>query len=1359
MGLRSGSGLLGYWASLAALGAVLLVFAFTPSAQAAAPDLLWQSPEDGLAGAVGGRVEGGAGIGVDGANGHFFLAEQGNSRVSEFNAWGQFVKAWGWGVVASGPDNKPPRNEEQRLAVTATSGSYRLRYFNAFGGGKSFEQKTVTIASDATPAAVQDALEGLESLAPGDVAVGGSTGEYTISFQGDYVDADIPQLEVVESTLGGGGATIQTIQSGGSFEVCIAGEDVCQAGQSGGSAPGELASPTGVAIDAADDVYVSQLVTGNAGEEEDFRVQKFSPAGNFELMFGGEVNKTKTAEEGSTEAERNLCTKEQLEAGDICGAGVPGLGNGQFAFVGASFAGNRIVVGPDGGVYVGDVGRIQRFSTAGVYEASITGEIGVEKIKVMAMDNAGNFYVTFAGKDGVQKLSPNGMKVTPGFAAKEPGALALDAAGNLYVVSHPGALPGLEDRVLAYDKDGNKLIPDKAEAEAEEEARHKAEERSQPFLWPQFAKTGGKIGGLAISEACGLESPDLVASYNSFLRTYGPAPRDTGLCPPPLRPPTIVDQFATVVGSDAATVRAKINPRFWSDTRYYVEYGTGSCASGGCARSQPLPPGSLLTGVVVNAPLQGVGVLSGLEPDTTYHYRFVAESHGGGPVFGVDPDGEGPEQPSEALGLEGSFKTFLERPAPPNPDPCANATFRGGASAPLSDCRAYEMVSPVSKNSGDIVVVENATTDSRIALNQSSASGERLAYSSYRSFGDAQSAPFSSTYLASRGEDGWSSHGISPSRGTGLWEVAAAAETQFKAFSPDLCESWIVHEADPPLAAGAVAGFANLYRRNDCGAAADSYEALTAVEPPNRAPKEFRPEVQGVSADGRHVIFRVTDRFDGGPDLGNETPLLYESPAPGSVPRLVCVLPSGAPTASGCSAGTATGTNLNDGRTHTVSNAISGDGSLIYWTNAPNGPGKIYLRINGQDPTLSVSEAGEALSGTPGVGAQYWTAAADGSSALYTVGALSGGEADLYRYRVVGTSTTKIAGKVYGMLGASEDAGRIYLVSGEALDGAAAAGKPNLYLFDGSFHFITTLSRSDVSSALGQDSATNPSPLWHLSRVTPDGLRVTFMSSARLTGYDNTDVANGEADAEIYLYGADDGLHCISCNPTGARPTGRDIGWRGNPFWAAGRIATSQTQAYETPRVLLDDGSRLYFESFEALVPADTNGKQDVYQWEAPGQGPAAARCSESSPSYSEEAGGCIDLISSGESDQDSDFIDASADGRDVFFATVESLLPQDPELFDIYDAREGGGFPIPAAPKPPCEGEACQSPAGAPAAPSPASSTFRGPVNLKAKSQKRRCPKGRRRVHRGGKAHCVKKERKRARHVRRPHHRRRAAR
>ena len=128
--------------------------------------------------------------------------------------------------------------------------------------------------------------------------------------------------------------------------------------------------------------------------------------------------------------------------------------------------------------------------------------------------------------------------------------------------------------------------------------------------------------------------------------------------PPPKRPPSIDEQYALSADSDGAVVRAEINPHFWKDTTYYVQYGTAECPESGWSegcKEQPAPPGALLGDKAVNSSLPTAGVfLGGLSPATTYYYRFVAQSSGGGPVFGK----------GGKVGEDGKEATFTTFPLP-----------------------------------------------------------------------------------------------------------------------------------------------------------------------------------------------------------------------------------------------------------------------------------------------------------------------------------------------------------------------------------------------------------------------------------------------------------------------------------------------------------------------------------------------------------------------------------------------------------------------------------------------------------------------------------------------------------------------
>jgi hypothetical protein len=110
--------------------------------------------------------------------------------------------------------------------------------------------------------------------------------------------------------------------------------------------------------------------------------------------------------------------------------------------------------------------------------------------------------------------------------------------------------------------------------------------------------------------------------------------------------------------------------------------------------------------------------------------------------------------------------------------------------------------------------------------------------------------------------------------------------------------------------------------------------------------------------------------------------------------------------------------------------------------------------------------------------------------------------------------------------------------------------------------------------------------------------------------------------------------------------------------------------------------------------------------------------------------------------------LDASPTGDDVFFSTGQSLVKADPGLVDVYDARVDGGLPEPPPPAAGCEGEACQGAYAPPAAPTPASSLFQGPGNVKEGAKKKTCKKPK--VERKGKCVTKKTHRRHKRHAKR---------
>jgi hypothetical protein len=1273
------------------------------------------------------QVNENADMAVDPVTGFVYFGDPQNARVVEFTPWGDFVKAFGKDVAPGGV------SEQQEVRIRAGSGTFKL----------SFEgEETPDLPFDATAAEIQSALEALAAVPSGAVSVAQRAGTASgitpyvnvVTFTGSLghqnVEAQITAAEGTQPLAGGVPTTsllarprAEGALASTGYETCTQ-ESGCQTGARGGE-PGEMITPVEVAVDAEGDVYLSEANTDVINPAlTNYRVQKFAPGGRFIWMVGSGVNQTTGAD---------ICTAADVEGGDTCGTGSPGSGPREFASGALPLP---IAVAPSGHLYVSAPGRVQELGSNGsfVSEFATPGETIVH----MAVDPlSGALAVDYRytanpsekpTKPNVRFLNGSGIEVGS-ITVANPKAIAFDGQGNVFVVDR-FVVPKTIERILEFGPGpSHEALTPSSCCEPPLLPGETEEDNAQSrYEMPGITASLGDLYSMTVRR----NHP------GGAIRVYGPPPVQFEA--PPTVPPTIVSEAAGSVTSGSVTFSAQINPHFWADAHYYVEYGLEPCSAGPC-QSVPLAPGNALTTRTVDGPVATEGVpISGLHPSTTYWYRFITESGGGGPVFGPDQ----------------SFTTFRESTSE---GACPNDQYRVGAGQDLPDCRAYELVSPVDKNGGDIHALLNQPSLST-GLFQVSTDGERFTYTSYKSFGSAAGS-IANQYLATRGSADWASEGLTAPHGPTFFGIRFALENEFKSFSPDLCQAWFLREAEPLLDAGAVAGFPNLYRSTLCGPGTGGNEALTTIEPPSVAPGAYIPEVQGATADGSETVFRAEAKLT--PEAASGFSQIYLTTPAGL--RFVCVLPNGSASGGACSAGAGQGGEANDNnnrmtRTH---NALSTDGSRVYWTAAEPGqgslgPGKIFLRTNPGEPQSPISGGNctePQLACTVAVSqasslARFWTATPDGSKALFLVEDETALNENLYLYDAETGSRTLLAKQVPGVLATSEDLSRIYFASRDVLAGTsgAIAGQPNLYLFaNGTYTYIATLSARDVTvynvhKEEAPPSDADPRPIYHLATATPDGGTLVFNSTAKLTSFDNADAITGQPDSEVYRFETDGTLlKCVSCNPSGGNPVGRPFNYPPTiptALPSAALLAHPTTQ-FHTPRTLSSNGQRVFFDSFDSLSPRDTNGKADVYEWESSGVG----SCTEASSAFSPAAGGCIFLISTGKSSADSEFLDATENGKDVFFLTRESLLPQDPDLIDVYDARVEGGQPVPLK-KTPCTDEACQGPAPAPpSSPAPGTAAA-GPGNPKEKP----CPKGKHRVKgKGGKSKCVKRKSRKHKH------------
>jgi len=387
---------------------------------------------------------------------------------------------------------------------------------------------------------------------------------------------------------------------------------------------------------------------------------------------------------------------------------------------------------------------------------------------------------------------------------------------------------------------------------------------------------------------------------------------------------------------------------------------------------------------------------------------------------------------------------------------------------------------------------------------------------------------------------------------------------------------------------------------------------------------------------------------------------------------------------------------------------VSANGAAVAFKTG----GTLYVRLD-NTTTKSVTTSPATYAGL----------SADGERLFYVAGG------NIYRFDTgAGTTeqvTTTADAKIVNI---SPDGTHVYFISASQLDGSeGTAGAPNLYLWAGSaIKYITTVSGGDLTHTSGEhgnypalgnwtEVVTSPEnnlgsegdgPGANSSRTTPDGNVLIFESREQLTAFAN------DGHTEIYRFDALAGtLECVSCHPLGTPPT---------------TDARLQELTAVWPGILIhnlsDDGSRVFFETSEALVARDTDGINDIYEWEESGLGSGELHListgkSVEYPSGTERAAGAYWLPNT--------IFSITPSGSDVVFGSLEQLTPAAGAggVQAIYDARVNGGFPEAALPAPPCAdiGSCHGAEGGSPVVGVPRSDEIRGKGNVKPRRCHRR--------------------------------------
>jgi DNA-binding beta-propeller fold protein YncE len=1265
----------GWRAAVSLAAAILALVALAAPAVSSATVIA--APGEGA-----GQVKEPGGLAVNRETGRLYVADKGNNRIDVFASSGAFEKAFGWGVRDGAPEFQFCTTACRKGLEGAGSGEFKL---------------------------------------PSEIAVD-NTGE--IGHQGDVyvVDYENQRVEKFDEngnfllTFGGGvdKKTNGNVCTKESADPCGTGADGFEEGKFARENVGFGLEGILVGVGPGGVVYVvdTHIIDHESETHEPavskYRLQRFEPSGveiapqhvlfegNLFAGGGGVAHSLAVDSTGNfyvaSEFGEEVVSKYEADGtkvGNVFASddGVLAVGVGDRLFVSGNAEGGSSLRFGVGNVveYDSAGGALRRFGY-GLFGPEATAEgvapdgagVGVYASEVVRGVSGGSdvLHLDFPADDRPVVFRP--CEVTPGTLGNTQATLR--------------ALINPEANATTYH------------FEYVTQAQFEASGFSSATVTPQSASIGEDTVLHEASAKLEELTPETVYHCRVVAKnTVGEATGEEGTFKT-REPVELGPEWSSGVTEDSAVLQAEVNPVGIATTGQFEYVTDAEFQASGFAQAKLAPSAELdfgAGGALVSTAAQ----LSGLAPGTRYHYRLRAKDKffPGGIVC--------PELKFSCPEHELTFRTYPSFGSPP----------------PTADERRYELVSPIEKNSAEIGVPEQrrsggvtVSTGYRL-IRASSGSGEAMTFTSFTSFDSPEAAPATSQYLARRTEAGWSTENISP---VGAQQSPVPP---YRGFSPDLGLSAFV-VSQPRENEELVR---NLYLRDDHTGAV---QRLTDEEPNINNGEEFCLDYAGASADGTRAFFAANGSYAGAP-AGNGFSLYEWSAGEGLHP--LSILP-GKSTAVAPTAATGFGAGQRHCQSgETVSrNVVSADGQRVYWTYVPEaGPSRLLVRIAGQE-TIQLDNRLAGATGSSGEGV-FQGASTDGSKAFFTdKSRLTPGasEGDLYLYELPGgelknlTPGSEAAG-VEGMVGISDDGSYAYFVATGVLDGEAnalgekaEAGKHNLYLYhEGHVEFIAGLSGEDsnVWGSDGQDSSTwGPNPHLKVARLSPDGRSLAFLSveAKRLAGYDNTVVDGGHCRLpefpqdssvlegspicpEAFLYDAQSrDLSCVSCNPSGERPSGPTIlpGWS-NPF--------------EGPRYLSDDGSRLFFESVDALLPQDENHKRDVYEFERPGHG----TCVTDSAWYDPASGGCHFLLSDGKSPDDSYLLDASSSGRDVFLSTRSRLTGSDTdENYDIYDFREGGGFPEPQTP-PDCQAEGCRAPARTMMSLSGAlgSATFTGVGNL----------------------------------------------
>jgi hypothetical protein len=1056
---------------------------------------------------------------------------------------------------------------------------------------------------------------------------------------------------------------------------------------------------------------------------------------------------------------------------------------------------NYVAVASNGDVYVSDAeGRVvDRFDAAGNYLSQLDGSNtpqGSFTPNLVAAGSGGDVYVADEANGVIDEFDGSGALVTQFEAAATPQGffcargLAAAADGQLYV------------------GDICNGVVDVFEASGAYASQFDGSATPQGFFAPGGATVGadgdlyvGDIGNGVVdafdasgtylgqfdgattprgSFAPGGESLPVVAGPGGSLYVVDAgAPVIDKFSETRVVVPDATTEAASALDQTVATLNGTVNPDGVQLTGCHFDVVPASqfevdhYESLTSAEQVPCVPAA--TSIAADANDHPVTAeLSGLTPNTTYHYRLVA-ANADGTVRGLDETlitlalpsvgGEtSSSTPTEVnlgatinpngtetfyhfeFGLNTSYGTVLPEPdavlaaertsqavsihiagllpettyhyrivahSTVGTSESGDLTFRtAGGLFPLPDSRAWEQVTPLDKSGANVKQISNVADD-----------GNAVVFTIQSTLGGGETNRGINQYVARRTDTGWVTSPLTaPQRLAPKGATLNAAEAISTNLTKALLVSAHMEPGAPPSTGGATAGGIDLTMETlpDDPHAPPTYEAVGPVLP------LFSLTYLGGAPDLSTLVIGAGAPLTPQPLGGEEG--MYEitetERGPAAPVRRVDVDNSGVAIPGGVASIGGDGFNV-----------VSADGSRIF---IPDLDGHVYARTNGQTTT--------------------------------TVSDPSPSECD--------PSCLHPEAQSAAFAGASEDGTRVYFTTSQELLASDTDTTTDLYEYDftrPAGHHLVQVSGGGTGDATPGSGA----DVLRMSRLSDDGSRAAFVAKGVLTTTPNS--AGDQAVA------GGDNLYVVDRQPGGSGTTkfvgtlldsdasGTGIGHGPSlldPSDGARRIQASSP-----------GGRYLVFSTYAQLTPDDTDSAIDVYRFDD--QTGELVRVSHAQPGYRNDGNGAANAeIESpvftfasgamlGAKSQTGRQRAVSDDGSTIVFATGESLQevdqnggtniyewhdgavsligdPQDPstpfnaagsheatlsrsgaDLFtisdsglvpedvdgvmDVYDARIGGGFPF-TPPPTPCDvaSDSCQPPS-ARLAPPAASATAAG--------------------------------------------------